>query len=393
MELFPSIEALAAASRDDVLSAWRGLGYYSRAVRVHEAAQVVVNDATMDGLLPADVAELEGKVPGVGRYTAGAISSIVFGRSAAMVDGNVLRVLSRQMGIYGSVKDKKVVDAVWTAAERLVQQVAKDVDDASQEEAVSDRPGRWGQALMELGSTICTPKPSCAACPITTTCRAFTEGQAMSRDTSQEPATVTTDVEDLCILCDDFEEEMVTKKTQRQNGKKTQSSKKSSQASESESVDIITDYVRRFPTKTIKKAVRQEETLVCAIRSEHDNTYLIHRRPDKGLLAGLWELPSLLLSDSEKSTAQSRQRQAKAFASKLAGTANARYCGELGTIPWLFSHIKLTMHVYLFVLEGPSKTKSTDTSQRWESSKGIDKESMGTGMRKCWALVKEEDDM
>lgn len=85
MAKWPTIEQLAVAEEDEVASAWRGLGYYSRARRVHEAARLVVQDPRWRGLLPQDAAELQAKIPGVGRYTAGAISSIVFGEATSMV--------------------------------------------------------------------------------------------------------------------------------------------------------------------------------------------------------------------------------------------------------------------------------------------------------------------
>ncbi|KAK5635289.1 hypothetical protein RRF57_011001 [Xylaria bambusicola] len=104
MAKWPTIHELAAATSDDVLAAWRGLGYYSRATRIHEAAKLVCKDPETNGLLPSSVDTLVANVPGVGRYTAGAISAIVFGKAAPMVDGNVLRVLSRQLGLLGDVK-------------------------------------------------------------------------------------------------------------------------------------------------------------------------------------------------------------------------------------------------------------------------------------------------
>lgn len=103
-------------------------------------------------------------MPGVGRYTAGAISAIAFGNADCMVDGNVLRVLSRQLGILGNVKsDKAVIDLLWAAARALVEVNASEhseVDKETGKALPSDVPGRWGQALMELGSTICSPQPN-----------------------------------------------------------------------------------------------------------------------------------------------------------------------------------------------------------------------------------------
>lgn len=125
---------------------------------------MVVEDPARRGLLPQTAKELEAEIPGVGRYTAGAISAIAFGNADCMVDGNVLRVLSRQLGIFGNVKsDKAVIDLLWAAAQALVEAVAlehSDVDKETGKALPSDGPGRWGQALMELGSTLCTPQPN-----------------------------------------------------------------------------------------------------------------------------------------------------------------------------------------------------------------------------------------
>lgn len=125
---------------------------------------MVVKDPVRRGLLPQTAKELEGEIPGVGRYTAGAISAIAFGNADCMVDGNVLRVLSRQLGIFGNVKsDKAVIDLLWAAAQALVEAIASEnsgVDTETGEGLPSAGPGRWGQALMELGSTLCTPQPN-----------------------------------------------------------------------------------------------------------------------------------------------------------------------------------------------------------------------------------------
>lgn len=427
MARWPTIRDLASAAADDVLAAWRGLGYYSRATRIHRAAALVVADPEMRGLLPEAVGELEARLPGVGRYTAGAISAIVFGRAAAMVDGNVMRVLSRQMGILGSIKtDKSVSYAIWAAAEALVQAVARNATGDSDSEGnvpISDRPGRWGQALMELGSTICTPKPNCSQCPITSTCRAYGEGLLIADGpdhTVSTRETTVTDIEDLCQLCEPFEEVPVQAdmsdpgvlEPTTRAGKKASASRRatasraisggnktSSETSlNADTMEVIVDYARRFPVKTIKKAVREEESLVCAI-VRSDGQHLIHRRPEKGLLAGLWELPSHTLPGSKKSTALSRKRDAVSYASSLVqgGPGKSRskriqltHSGELGSVPWLFSHLKLTMHVHLFTLEHSGAqpvTAGAGQTHRWASAEEVDRESMGTGMRKCWALV------
>ncbi|KAI1381085.1 DNA glycosylase [Hypoxylon crocopeplum] len=452
MARWPTIHDLAAAHPDDVLAAWRGLGYYSRATRIHDAANIVCEDPSLRGLLPSAVDELVAKVPGVGRYTAGAISAIVFGRAAPMVDGNVLRVLSRQLGLFGDVKaDKSVIDLLWAAADSLVKAVARDEssgvdhvvpnmspEEEAEDERLSDRPGRWGQALMELGSTVCTPKPNCAACPISLSCRAYDEGLQLAAKRGLAPKSSIiinsiTDIEDACTLCKPFEEyteedgpeldgrqstldEASEKKpktriqttlqafafTQHATSKstrKTPNSKTSSPASLSTAtVDIIANHARKFPIKTAKKAVREEETLVCAIRRD-DGRYLTHRRPEKGLLAGLWELPSCVLEDALSSTAKTRRRDAEKYVAGLVngtGSGRVKHVGELGSVPWLFSHLKLTMHVHLFEFEGgidnneETRVMGVGAKQsRWSDPVAIDEESMGTGMRKCWALVRE----
>ncbi|KAL7943314.1 DNA glycosylase [Trichoderma barbatum] len=428
MAKWPTIHDLAAAKSEDVLAAWSGLGYYSRATRIHEAAKLAVGDSDMKGLLPSSAKELETKMPGVGRYTAGAISCIVFGRAEPMVDGNVLRVLSRQLGIHGNIKTSKaVIDAIWAAADAIVKATAElDSDDGKTSSEPNDRPGRWGQALMELGSTVCTPNPNCYQCPIISTCRVYKEGE-IKANKSKEKSPRIVDIEDACILCEAFdeggedsEEDLTqdkkhnikkpetkqskqptlaafafTRKTVSNSSSQAPSHSTTSSATSKAAMDTITSYARRFPVKAIKKAVREEETLVCAIRRS-DGQYLIQRRPLKGLLAGLWEFPSKLLEPSTKPDKKKRERLALEYVSDLiiggkkSKTKTQISCeGELGSVPWLFSHIKLTMHVYLFeVGEDAAVAEDEEQPRRWVAGGDVDGESMGTGMRKCWDMVK-----
>ncbi|KAI1278530.1 DNA glycosylase [Xylaria sp. FL0933] len=436
MEKWPTIHELAAASSDDVLAAWRGLGYYSRATRIHDAAKLVCEDQAMKGLLPSSVDTLVAKVPGVGRYTAGAISAIVFGKASPMVDGNVLRVLSRQLGLLGDVKsDKSVIDVLWAAADSLARAVAGDSCDeeisSDGEEQVSDRPGRWGQALMELGSTICTPKPDCEACPISETCRAYGEGLQLASARGLAPKHIRTDptsplpdIEDSCNFCKPFEEVAqnngngeteivpVAKNTKAKLRAQRQATLSAffTQSSESKEpttsvpteltragLAAIVDHARNFPVKVIKKAVKEQETLVCAIRRS-DGRYLIHRRPQKGLLAGLWEFPSWIVPEDYENTKTAYKRAAELYASavfdptlksKSLTHPKLKFIGELGSVPWLFSHLKLTMHVFLFKLTCLESEFNTlpNIDDRWSNS--VEDESMGTGMRKCWELVRE----
>ena len=159
LERFPTTHDLAAADEDDVLSMWSGLGYYRRARLLHAGVKEVV--ARYDGAVPED-AEARRGLPGVGRYTAGAIGSIAFDRAEPIVDGNVARVLTRVHGIDTPLGRRDTERRLWAESERLV---------------AGPRPGDLNQALMELGARVCTPKsPRCDACPVAA-CFARDEGK------------------------------------------------------------------------------------------------------------------------------------------------------------------------------------------------------------------------
>lgn len=156
---FPSVQALAAATEHRVCEAWAGLGYYRRARHLHAAARAVL--AEHGGVLPADVAALQ-RLPGIGRYTAGAIASIAYAVPAPIVDGNVVRVLSRLCTLTESPESGEGKRALWSLATDLVQ---------------GDDPGDLNQALMELGATVCTPiAPTCRTCPVRAFCGATRQG-------------------------------------------------------------------------------------------------------------------------------------------------------------------------------------------------------------------------
>ncbi|MBC7172514.1 MAG: A/G-specific adenine glycosylase, partial [Polyangiaceae bacterium] len=156
---FPTPAALAEAEEDAVLAAWSGLGYYRRARMLHAGAREVV--ATYGGAVP-EAREARLALPGVGRYTAGAIGSIAFGKPEPIVDGNVARVLSRVRFIETPPGRADTERRLWDEAERLVY---------------GERPGALNQALMELGATVCTPSsPRCTECPIARACAARSKG-------------------------------------------------------------------------------------------------------------------------------------------------------------------------------------------------------------------------
>lgn len=155
---FPTVETLAKASLDDVLTLWSGLGYYQRARNLHAAAQQIV--AEHDGVVPNEVDALM-TLPGIGRYTAGAIASVAYDVRAPILDGNVTRVLMRLWADRREPKQPSVVEKLWQGSEELLPR---------------KRCGDFNQALMELGATVCSPRsPSCLACPIRNYCRAFSE--------------------------------------------------------------------------------------------------------------------------------------------------------------------------------------------------------------------------
>lgn len=151
---FPTLETLAAAPLDEVLKLWEGLGYYARARNLHAAARIIVHEHR--GQIPCTVESLMA-LPGVGRYTAGAIASLAFGVRAPVLDGNVRRVLSRVFGL-----SRPTEAELWALAESLLPH---------------SRAGAFNEALMELGATICTPRaPQCPACPLRTMCQAYAGG-------------------------------------------------------------------------------------------------------------------------------------------------------------------------------------------------------------------------
>lgn len=159
MQRFPSIAALAEASQQDVLSAWEGLGYYSRARNLHRAAQIVMDE--YGGELPRDLKALR-RLPGIGRYTAGAIASIAFGQDEPALDGNIRRVLARIFDVTEPARSPRGNERLWELA------------------AVHLPPGQAGeynQALMELGALICTSRsPDCPDCPVSEWCQARSLG-------------------------------------------------------------------------------------------------------------------------------------------------------------------------------------------------------------------------
>jgi A/G-specific adenine glycosylase len=182
---YPTLQDLAAASLDDVLKLWEGLGYYSRARNLHRAAQQIVT--TFDGRVPNTVDALL-TLAGVGRYTAGAIASIAYGVRAPLLDGNVMRVFTRLLDIADDVTQPATQERLWTQAAAWLP---------------SQRVGDYNQALMELGRVICKPRgPQCGSCPLRAQCLAYKNGTQSERPVKPSKAP-TPSVSAACALIRD----------------------------------------------------------------------------------------------------------------------------------------------------------------------------------------------
>jgi A/G-specific adenine glycosylase len=252
---FPTPAALADADPDLVMQSWAGLGYYSRARNLQAGARKVVREH--GGRIPADVEALRG-LPGVGRYTAGALASIAFDRPAPIVDGNVARVLARLLDLPLDVKSPAGERVLWREAEAL---------------AAGPAPGDLNQALMELGALVCTPAPRCGACPLARACRGRAAGRA-----------------------------------------------------------------EELPVKSAKTVVR--EVAAVAALLERGARLLAVRRPPRGLLGGLWELPGGELAP--------REAPARGLARTLRERIGIAPAGavRIGEVQHGFTHRALRLHVF-----------------------------------------------
>ena len=253
---FPTLETLADAEPDELMQRWAGLGYYGRARNLQAAARKVVREH--GGRIPDEPDALR-ELPGVGRYTAGALASIAFDRPAAIVDGNVARVLARLLDLDLDVTSPAGQRLLWGEAEALV---------------AGPSPGDLNQALMELGALVCTPgAPRCEACPVRGACRGRAAGRAAT-----------------------------------------------------------------LPIKAAKVAPREVEAVAVLLR--RGARVLAVRRPPRGLLGGLWELPGGELAAHEP--------PARGLARTLrerVGLVPARAI-RVGEVKHGFTHRTLRLHVF-----------------------------------------------
>lgn len=173
MVRFPTIQSLAAATQEEVLQHWSGLGYYARGRNLHKAAQTIVNEH--DGKFPQDFETVQ-TLSGIGRSTAAAIVSFAFGQQQTILDGNVKRVLTRHFDIEGWPNTPKINKQLWTLADSLVPQ---------------DNMIAYTQGLMDLGATVCTrSKPRCTQCPLQESCKALALDKTHCLPTSKPKKTI-----------------------------------------------------------------------------------------------------------------------------------------------------------------------------------------------------------
>ena len=256
---FPTVEALAAASEEDVFRLWQGLGYYSRARSLLKAARIVAGE--MNGRFPEDEDGLKA-LPGIGDYTAGAVASMAFGKAALALDGNVTRVLARLTGEAGVAGEAATTARLREAGLRLLD---------------PDQPGESNQALMGLGRLVCLPRiPRCEGCPVSAFCEARTRGLE-----------------------------------------------------------------RELPHRPERKKQRVVHRGVALVLCE--GRILVRKRPDKGLLAGLWEFPGFdgALDAGAVSEALSEM-----------GLQGLRFERQAASADHTFTHIIWRMKGYLFRAEG-----------------------------------------
>ncbi|KAG7283605.1 hypothetical protein CRUP_020378, partial [Coryphaenoides rupestris] len=310
----------------EVNKMWAGLGYYSRGKRLHEGAQKVVTE--LKGEMPRTTESLLKQLPGV----------------SGVVDGNVIRVLCRLRAIGADSTSPAVTEALWGLANTLVD---------------PERPGDFNQAMMELGAQVCTPKAAlCGRCPLQAHCHSY--HKKLLGKVGKTPSTPV-DIEECtspasCTLC----------------------------PAEPWQDDLG---VHNFPRKPAKKAPRVEHTLTCVVlrpggRSGEDE-YLLTQRPNKGLLAGMWEFPSML-SEGESPDIQRRGALCTEVGRILGVKLHRDRLRYVGEVVHIFSHIHQTYIVYSVRLKDDERVTGETQSEnaQWLSRSAVLEAAVSTGMKK-----------
>ncbi len=276
---FPDVRALATADLDEVLGSWSGLGYYSRARNLKRAAEQLVE--RFGGCLPDDPEQLR-SLPGIGRYTAGAVASIAFDRPAPVVDGNVARVLSRILGIRDPLEASD--ERLWSEAAALVR---------------GAHPGDLNQALMELGAQVCVPhSPRCNVCPVARHCDARARGDA-----------------------------------------------------------------EHLPIRVPKADARRVYAVAGLV--ERGGRLLAVRRPENGLLGGLWELPGAEVG------ARAAGAPALVRALKERVGLEVETVETAGSLEHVFTHRRLQLRVFRCRAKPGRVRRSDYTGHRWVTARAF----------------------
>ncbi|EFX85108.1 hypothetical protein DAPPUDRAFT_314361 [Daphnia pulex] len=354
IEKWPDLTALSKATLEEVNTLWSGLGYYSRGKRLHEAACKIVHE--MDGTMPQKAEQLQKQLPGVGPYTAAAIGSIAFNERVGLVDGNVIRVITRLCSIGADTSKKSVVDVIWKLSNEMVD---------------PERPGDFNQGMMELGATVCTPKsPLCQSCPISLMCRAY-------KRSNPKEAAGPADIEDVpdCLLCLPIDQPWTVK-------------------------DGVTNYPRKAK-KTAAKIARNIVLIVERPTNESDsNEYLLWQRPVNGLLANLWEFPSFPSHQWSDDLDESSELTAALDQSKglLTGRTIER-CQYVADVFHQFSHISQTYGLYRVAVRACENAKDNVVSLpdhyqgfRWLNARQIAGAAISTAMKKVFRAFTQNVD-
>ncbi|XP_035377938.1 adenine DNA glycosylase isoform X2 [Electrophorus electricus] len=358
MKRWPTVQELAAASVEDVNEMWAGLGYYSRGRRLHQGAQKVMSE--LAGEMPRTTQGLLKWLPGVGRYTAGAVGSIALGLVTGAVDGNVTRVLCRLRAIGADCTSSLVTDLLWEICNLIVD---------------PERPGQFNQALMELGALVCRPKsPLCARCPVQTHCHAYRKVILIQETDAKSPLSNPDSVQSPCVPdIEDCSGDSSCKLC----------------LSEGWARDLG---VQNYPRKPVRKAPRVERMVTCVLRcrmteDEDEPQYLLIQRPSTGLLAGMWELPSILLE--EDIPGKKHRALLSAEVQRIVGTSpdedSFQYLGE---VVHIFSHIHQTYVVYSASVGG-STERDREPQSRWVSASALQEAAVSTGVKKIMKLYYE----
>ncbi len=305
---FPTVVALAVAEEDDVLAAWSGLGFYRRARNLHAGARQIVEQ--FGGELPRDPAAL-GSIKGIGRYTLGAILSAAHDMKLPILDGNVIRVLSRLFRVDGAPDRAATQKVLWGLAEAVLP---------------DDRPGDFNQALMDLGATVCTPSgPDCGACPLADVCRGLAAGDAES-------------------------------------------------------------FPRPGRQQTVGFVVRAAVRLV-----GRDGRVLLERRPNRGLLPRMWELPAVIVPDGDHPLHHARDLAASLRRPLGLPRELPDRLRSVGVSEHRFSHRHWTTHVFEATADPPAvAAEARDPERRWIGPGEWDSVGLPTASRKAIELPRND---